>query len=139
MGATMFFWKTVKTILVIDDDRTLLRQLTIHLNKYKNVEVIAHENAVDGLAAASTVRPNLIILDWTLPDVEGIDVLQTLKRSSKTKTIPVLMLTGHNKIGNIEDAFKKGAEAYIVKPFSLEKLAEKSFSLMKDKRKIKKN
>jgi len=127
----MLFWKTVKKILIIDDDRTLLRRVSFHLNKYKGVEIVVYDNATEGLAAASELKPSLIILDWMLPDIQGIDVLATLKESPITKDIPVLMLTGHSKIGNIEDAFTIGAEAYIVKPFELQNLAEKSFSLMK--------
>jgi len=127
----MLFWNTVKKILIIDDDRTLLRRVSVHFKRYKGIETVVVDNATEGLAAAVELTPNLIILDWTLPDIQGIDVLETLKKSSKTKAIPVLMLTGHNKIGNIEDAFKIGAEGYIVKPFDLKKLAEKSHSLMK--------
>lgn len=127
----MLFWNSAKKILIIDDDRTLLRRVSAHFSRYKGIETVVFDNAKDGLAAASELSPNLIILDWTLPDIQGIDVLETLKKSAKTKAIPVLMLTGHNKIGNIEDAFKIGAEGYIVKPFDLKKLAEKSRSLMK--------
>lgn len=127
----MLFWKTVKKILIIDDDRTLLRRVSLHFKKYEDIETIVYDNATEGLSAASELKPNLIILDWTLPDIQGIEVLGILKESAKTKDIPVLMLTGHNKIGNIEDAFSIGAEAYIVKPFEMQKLAEKSFSLMK--------
>jgi len=127
----MLFWKSAKKILIIDDDRTLLRRVSIHLKKIEGIEITTFDNATDGLEAIPELNPNLIILDWTLPDIQGIDVLATLKQSDKTKGIPVLMLTGHNKIGNIEDAFELGAEAYIVKPFELQKLAEKSLSLMK--------
>lgn len=127
----MLFWNTVKKILIIDDDRTLLRQLSVHLKKYKGFEIVIYDNATEGFRAATTLRPHLIILDWALPDMQGIDLLPILKKSPKTQKIPVLMLTCHNKIGNIEDAFSKGADAYMVKPFSLQKLAEKSFNLMK--------
>lgn len=127
----MLFWNTVKTVLIIDDDHTLLRRVAVHLKKYKDVDVITYDNATEGFSAASTQNPNLIILDWTLPDIQGIEVLKMLKIQPQTKDIPVLMLTGHNKIGHIEDAFEIGAEAYIVKPFELQKLAEKSLALMK--------
>lgn len=130
-GNTMLFFKSVKKILIIDDDHTLLRRLSFHLKKYKEVETIVFDNAKEGLMAANKLHPNLIILDWSLPDIQGIELLTMLKKSKKTKDIPVLMLTGHNKIGNIEDAFKRGADAYIVKPFSLQKLSEKSTKLMK--------
>ncbi|MCP4320913.1 MAG: response regulator, partial [Alteromonadales bacterium] len=99
----MLFWNTVKKVLVIDDDRTLLRRVSVHFKRYKGIETVVFDNATEGLEAASQLAPNLIILDWTLPDIQGIDLLATLKNDPKTRAIPVLMLTGHNKIGNIED------------------------------------
>ncbi len=127
----MLFWKTVKKILIIDDDHTLLRRVSLHFKRYKEIEFLVYDNATEGLFAASELKPSLIILDWTLPDIQGIEVLAMLKKSPNTKDIPVLMLTGHNKIGNIEDAFKIGAEAYMVKPFELKTLAQKSLTLIK--------
>lgn len=128
----MSFWNSTKRILIIDDDHSLLRRACIHLQKQKNIDVVTCDNAEEGVAKAKDLKPDLIILDWTLPDMEGIDVLPLLKYSDKTKDIPVLMLTGKNKIGNIEDAFERGADAYITKPFSLEKLSEKSLSLINE-------
>lgn len=127
----MKFWNNVKKILIIDDDHTLLRRLSLHLQKHKDLEVVLYDNATEGLVAAKNLSPDLIILDWTLPDIQGIDALQMLKKSNETQYIPVLMLTGQNTVGNVEDAFEKGADAYMIKPFSLQKLAEKSFVLMK--------
>ena len=127
----MPFWNKVKTILIIDDDNTLLRRVSMHFKKYKKFDIVTFDNATEGLVATTALNPSLIILDWNLPDIQGIDLLTMLKKSTKTKNIPVLMLTGHNKIGHIEDAFERGADAYIVKPFELQKLAEKSQTLLK--------
>ncbi len=127
----MLFRNNKKKVLIIDDDRTLLRQISFHLKKYKGFDIVISDNGEDGLLEASRQCPDLIILDWTLPDIQGIDLLTTLKKAQKTKNIPVLMLTGHNKIGDVEDAFARGADAYMYKPFSLQKLGEKSKGLMK--------
>ena len=127
----MLFWNKLKKVLIIDDDRTLLRRVSINLKKYKDLDITIHDNAIEGLLTAKKIHPNLIILDWTLPDIQGIDLLKILKNTAATKDIPILMLTGHNKLGNIEDAFAIGADAYITKPFSLKKLAKTSFNLMK--------
>ncbi|WP_019614099.1 response regulator [Psychromonas ossibalaenae] len=127
----MLFRNNNKKVLIIDDDRTLLRQIAFHLKKYKGFDIVISDNGEDGLLEAVKQRPDLIILDWTLPDIQGIDLLITLKKAPKTKNIPILMLTGHNKIGDVEDAFARGADAYMYKPFSLQKLGEKSKGLMK--------
>ena len=75
-------------------------------------------------------EPDLIILDWMLPDILGPAVLSELKKAASTKHIPVLMLTGKDKVGDIEDAFKLGAEGYLTKPFQLQKLGEKVTNML---------
>ncbi|WP_051303162.1 response regulator [Psychromonas aquimarina] len=127
----MLFINNKKKVLIIDDDRTLLRQVSFHLKKHRGFDIVISDNGKDGLLKAAKQRPDLIILDWTLPDIQGIDLLSRLKKTQKTKNIPVLMFTGHNKIGDVEDAFARGADAYMFKPFSLQKLDEKSKGLMK--------
>ena len=121
----MFFLSTKKNVLVIDDDRSLLRQLKFRLEKREKLNVVTTENAEKGLELASAVIFDLIILDWMLPGQQGIDILGDLKSSEATRDIPVLMMTGRNKIGELEEAFSRGAEAYLTKPFELSKLGRK--------------
>jgi len=121
----MLFGNNKQKILIIDDDSSLRRQLCFRLENHENFEIIEAENGQNGLEMANDQLPDLIILDWMLPDTQGPEVLDILKHKQTTKHIPVLMLTGKNKIGNIEDAFDLGADAYLTKPFSLHKLGEK--------------
>jgi len=120
-----------KSVLVIDDDSSLRRQIFVHLKYQGKLDVIQAENGSNGLRKAEFELPNLIILDWMLPDIAGPDVLIKLKSSPKTQKNPVLMLTGRNKVGNIEHAFSMGAEAYLTKPFSLNKLGDKVTEILK--------
>ena len=126
----MFFNKK-KRVLIIDDDRSLLRQISIHLQIHRGFDTVLAENGQDGLEAAHKQHLDLIILDWTLPDIQGIDLLAKFKMTEQTRTIPILMLTAHNKIGDAEAAFALGANTYMFKPFSLQRLGEKSASLIK--------
>jgi DNA-binding response OmpR family regulator len=126
----MWFINSKKKVLIIDDDKSLLRQISFHFQRHQDCYTLVAEDGESGLEMAKENDIDLIVLDWNLPDIQGIEVLVQLKKHQKTKNIPVLMLTGHNKIGNIEDAFSLGAEAYIPKPFSLRKLGEKSQQLM---------
>lgn len=119
-----------KKVLVIDDDRTLLRQISLHFEKQRGFITLLAECAEDGFNVARKQYIDLIILDWTLPGMQGIELLAALKNEQKTKHIPVLMLTSHSKINDAEDAFKLGASGYMFKPFSLKRLAEKSSLLM---------
>jgi DNA-binding response OmpR family regulator len=121
----MFFNKTKKKVLVIDDDASLLRRVRARLENHEAVKVIDAIDGEKGLIQANNHTPDLIILDWMLPGVQGTEVLKKLRALQKTKRTPVLMLTGRNKIGDIEDVFNLGANAYLTKPFSLQKLGEK--------------
>lgn len=126
----MMFFNFSKKILVIDDDRTILRQIQAHFSQHKGVTIFTAENGQAGLTLASRKAFDLIILDWTLPDIAGIDILSLLRRKSSTKNTPVLMLTGRSKIGEIERAFGRGANGYITKPFSLKKLRQKALIMI---------
>ena len=126
----MFFSRRRNQILVIDDDASLRRQLRFRLEKFDNADVIEAENGKTGLAEAYKNAPDLIILDWMMPDIEGDEVLRNLREGDKTKRIPVIMLTGKNKIGDIENAFDLGADLYLTKPFTLQQISEKVQELL---------
>lgn len=129
----MFFTTKIKKVLVIDDDASLLRQVRARLEKHEAVKVIEATDGEKGLIQASDHNPDLIILDWMLPGIQGTEVLTKLRIHQNTKRTPVLMLTGKNKIGDIEDIFDLGANAYLTKPFSLKKLGEKVEELLQEK------
>lgn len=126
----MLFASNKKKVLIIDDDPSLRRQLIFRLQTHENMDVIEAESGESGLMNADDHDPDLIILDWMLPDIQGPVVLDLLRQKHKTKSTPVLMLTGRNKFGDIEDAFDHGADAYLTKPFSLQKLGEKVRELL---------
>ena len=126
----MFFFKNKKKVLIIDDDPSILRQVSFHLSNHRGYTTLLAENAENGLEQANTQSLDLIILDWMLPDLQGIELLAILKNKPKTRNIPVLMLTSRSKIGDAENAFQLGASGYMFKPFSLERLGEKSTKLI---------
>ncbi len=113
-----------RKVLVIDDDESVSRQVHYRLTNRDNIAVDTAANGTTGLVLALKDRPDLIILDWMLPDISGPEMLKTLKEDEKTSGIPVLMLTGRNLIGDIEYAFKMGAESYLTKPFVLSRLGK---------------
>ncbi len=117
----MLFWAKKKKVLVIDDDNSLQRQLRFRLELREEVTVEQATVGEEGVDLARGGKPDLIILDWILPDIPGTEVLRRLKKNRKTNGIPVLMMTGCNKVGEIEEAFELGADDYLTKPFGLEK------------------
>jgi len=120
-----------KKVLVIDDDASLQRQIRFHLeHKHDKINVVQALDGQAGLDHAFSHKPDLIILDWVLPDIQGPEILVQLKQHKKTKNTPVLMLSGNHNIGDIEDMFSLKAECYITKPFTLQNLGEKVVELL---------
>jgi CheY-like chemotaxis protein len=83
--------------------------------KFEGFEVVPAENGQDGINAAKTHKPDLILLDIMMPKMNGIEVLEILKSDSATKNIPVVMLTNLSGTHDAENAMSKGALDYLVK------------------------
>ncbi len=122
-------WFSTPSILVIDDDSSIGILTKARLSSHDNYKVVLANNGFDGIKLANN-KPALIILDWVMPGINGIDVLKQIKNNPDTANIPVLMLTGKNLIGEIEEAFDAGATDYITKPLDLKKLSEKVNSIL---------
>ncbi|MFL0726755.1 MAG: response regulator transcription factor [Prochlorococcus sp.] len=107
-------------VLLVDDEPRLAELLQLELD-VEGYEVSVAENGASGLIKArSEPYPNLIILDWNLPDFTGVDVCQRI-RSSGINT-PILMLTGHDDVTDRVKALDAGVDDYLTKPFSIEEL-----------------
>jgi CheY-like chemotaxis protein len=113
------------TVLVVDDDEDTLSLL--------NDVLIAHGFTVhtatlggEGLAVAREVRPSLILLDVTLPDLDGHAALERLREDERLNDVPVIVMTGSESIGDAkrQKVLALGAESFISKPFSIEALVE---------------
>ena len=116
-------------ILVVDDDSDFLELIEFNL-KLSGFEVILATSGPEALEIVKEQpRPSVILLDTTMPEMSGLEVLSELKYTKKTENIPVFMLTGKTMIGDIEQAFEIGADDYITKPVEMRKLG----NLVKDK------
>ncbi len=105
----------VKKILVIDDDRGLLRMLKVNLAA-KGFDVLTAATGEKGLKFARKYHPHLIILDVILPGIKGRQVCAKLKEDTRTKDIPVVFLTSKDSPDDINAAKDLGAIAYVTKP-----------------------
>ncbi len=103
---------TVK-VLTVDDSKTI-RMIVKKALKQFDCELFEAENGVEGLAAAAKVRPDLIVLDITMPVMTGIEMLEKLKADSALKNIPVIMLTAESGKDNVMQIVKMGIKDYIV-------------------------
>lgn len=106
-----------KRILLIEDDPDIQRLLGLTLKLTAGAEVQSAGEGQDGLGLAREWRPELILLDRMLPDMEGTAVLQALKADPATASIPVIFLSARAGEAEVVAATAKGAVGYIVKPF----------------------
>ena len=109
------------SIVVIDDDRMIRQILQSALSK-KGFDIYTAENGTLGVEVAQTENVDLILLDWLMPQVDGMEVLKQLKSDPKTKHIPVFMLTGKGNQKDISQAIEAGCDDYIVKPFNISEI-----------------
>ena len=111
------------TVLIIDDDATIRTLLEGTLAR-KGFKVFCASSGHDGLDIVKTEEIDVIMLDWMMPEMDGMEVLAELKRNSNTMHIPVFMLTGKEDSKDIDLAISKGAVDYIVKPFNTYQVPE---------------
>ncbi len=107
-------------VLVVDDEINLSELLRLELDVEGYDVDIASDGATGLVKARSEPRPDLIVLDWNLPDFSGVDICHRIRRAGVT--IPILMLTGHDDIADRVTALDAGVDDYLIKPFSIEEL-----------------
>ncbi len=119
-------------ILVVDDYKTMLRVLR---NLLRQLNFSNIEEASDGTAALKKLRHSsidLIISDWNMEPMTGIELLREVRGDGKLKHIPFIMVTAESKSENVIAAKEAGVSNYIVKPFSAETLKSKMASVLGD-------
>jgi len=102
-------------ILVVDDE-AYIRQLLSYNLKLDGHDVILAENGLNALEKVKE-KPELILLDVMMPEMDGLETCAKLKGNPDTREIPIFMLTAKSQMRDIEDAFKIGADDYLTKPF----------------------
>ncbi|HIK31546.1 MAG TPA: response regulator transcription factor [Oscillatoriales cyanobacterium M59_W2019_021] len=106
-------------ILVVEDEVKLAQFIELEL-KYEGYEVTVANDGLSGLSAARESHPDLIILDWMLPGLSGLELCRRLRQTGDR--VPVVLLTAKDEIGDRVAGLDAGADDYVVKPFSVEEL-----------------
>jgi CheY-like chemotaxis protein len=117
---------TKKTVMVIDDSIVIRKMIEIALEE-ENFNIVTAMSGKEGLETIDKENPNLVILDMMLPDMNGIEVLKTIKTDKK---LPVIMLSGKDSPQLIETAKEVGVDDFLPKPFRDEELVEKVKTLI---------
>jgi two-component system response regulator CpxR len=114
-------------ILVVDDDRELCELLTNYLQR-EGFAVRAAYDGLDGLHAATTARPDLVICDIMMPGIDGLELLRQLRQES---SVPVLMLTAKRAEAERITGLELGADDYLPKPFSPRELVARIRAILR--------
>ncbi len=113
-----------KTVLVVEDKASLTQMLQfLFLSKGLSVQIAF--NGKEALEKASSMVPNLILLDIMMPQMDGFEVLEKLKEEPATSNIPVIMLTARKSREDMQRAKDLGAVEYITKPFKAVEVVDK--------------
>ena len=112
--------KSRPRVLVVDDEPRLTELLSLELDVEGYDVDIASDGATGLIRSRSEPAPDLIILDWNLPDFSGIDICQRIRAGGICT--PILMLTGHEEVSDRVTALDAGVGDYLIKPFSIDEL-----------------
>ena len=121
--------KAMKSILFVEDDLELARVLPMRL-KQEGYQVTVVGSGMDAVRDARKTKPDLILLDIMLPEMDGYRVCSLLKRDDVNKNIPILVLSARTQPADIRKGMASGADGYITKPFKPEELLSKIKELL---------
>ena len=114
-------------ILVVDDEESILDFVTMAL-EYEGYEVVTAQSGRQALEVYRTAHPALLILDWMLPDLDGLEVCRQVRALS---TVPIMMLTARGQLEDKVKGLDSGADDYLPKPFKLQELQARVRALLR--------
>ena len=120
----------MSTKIITADDSKMVRTVIKNALKPLECEVLDAENGVEACDLVAKHKPSLLLLDVTMPDMNGFEVLERLRSDSEFKNLPVLMLTAESGDTSVERAHKLGVNGFVAKPFKPDQLLDKVKSLL---------
>ena len=121
---------TKPSVLIIEDEAALCTLLRYNLER-EGYKVYEARNGEEALSAASETAPDLIILDWMLPELSGIEICRRLRARGDLRTVPIIMLTARGEESDRIRGLDTGADDYIVKPFSMSEFLARARAVMR--------
>jgi DNA-binding response OmpR family regulator len=113
-----------KKILLVDDSNTvlLMERMILSQSRY---ELLTARNGLEGVERARAEKPDLILLDVVMPQMNGLDALAAIRAGEDTKHIPVIMVTTRSEAESMETGFARGCNDYVTKPVNSSELLAK--------------
>lgn len=112
-------------VLVVDDFATMRRIVRNILKQLGFMNIVEADDGATALEIMKSDKIDLVLCDWNMPKISGLELLKQMKADSDLKNIPFLMITAEAQKQNIIEAVKTGVSNYIVKPFTADTIAEK--------------
>ncbi len=116
-------------VVVAEDNDELLRLVQRRLGR-RGYEILPARDGREALEMIRREKPDAVVLDWVMPEMQGSDVCQAIKEDDELAGIPVLMLTARASDSDIAGAFEHGADDYLTKPFDVEELDQRLRQLL---------
>ena len=104
------------TVLVVEDDPTILQLLEVNF-EMEGFIVVRAEDGEQGLAAARETHPDVVVSDVMMPKMSGLELVKALKASADTRSIPVILLSAKAQGADVRMGLEAGADDYVTKPF----------------------
>jgi len=111
--------------LVVDDSTTMRRIIINTLNKVGYSDCAEASNGREGVERLATTVVDMVITDWNMPEMSGIDFIRSVRSNPATKDLPILMVTTNAAKDDIVEALRAGVNSYVVKPFTPDTIKEK--------------
>src|SRR5215475_8263895 len=121
---------TKKLVLVVEDEAPLVTLLRYNLEK-EGFQVCEASDGEEALVQIAERKPDLVLLDWMLPLVSGLEVCRRIRRSPQTRSLPVIILTARGEETDRVRGLDSGADDYVVKPFSPSELVARLRAVMR--------
>jgi len=119
-----------KRLLLVEDDRALAELVTFHFER-AGYAVTRTGDGEEALILAEEVRPDLILLDWMIEGISGIEVCRRLRRRPATANVPIIMLTARGEEDDRIRGLETGADDYLTKPFSPKELVARAAAVLR--------
>jgi two-component system chemotaxis response regulator CheY len=118
-----------KKILFVEDSPTMRRIIANSLNKLGITDITEAENGVDALEKIQKDVFDMILTDWNMPEMNGKELVEHVRKMDNYKTVPILMITTRGMEEDVMTAIKTGVNGYVVKPFTPELLKKKMLEI----------